>query len=84
LTLDNIDAVLAEVSYTLDTLKADGVTLFTRYGKHYLGHPTFRPVWDELDKRSAVVFIHPTHSLNADLVSSVLPQPVIDYPHETT
>ncbi|KAM7214028.1 hypothetical protein V8F06_010600 [Rhypophila decipiens] len=80
----NLPAVLDEVSYALDTLKADGVTLFTRYGKHYLGHPSFGPLWDELDKRGAVVFIHPTHSVGADLVSSVLPQPVIDYPHETT
>ncbi|KAM7183942.1 amidohydrolase [Naviculisporaceae sp. PSN 640] len=81
---DNLSAVLEEVSYALDTLGADGVTLFTRYGKHYLGHSSFRPLWDELDKRGAVVFIHPTHSVGADLVSSLLPQPVIDYPHETT
>ena len=57
---DNLDAVLNEASYALDALKADGVTLFTRYGKHYLGHPSFWPVWVELDKRGAVVFIHPT------------------------
>ncbi|KAM7215132.1 hypothetical protein V8F06_009450 [Rhypophila decipiens] len=73
---NNLTAVLEEISYALDTLEADGVTLFTRYGNHYLGHPSFRPIWDELDKRRAVV--------GADLVSSVLPQPVIDYPHETT
>lgn len=80
----NMAAVLDEVTYALDVLHADGVTLFTRYGPHYLGHETFRPLWAELDSRKAVVFIHPTHSVGHDTVSSALPQPVIDYPHETT
>ncbi|RJE24219.1 Amidohydrolase [Aspergillus sclerotialis] len=76
--------VLEEMRYALDVLHADGVTLYTRYGEHYLGHSSFTPIWDELDKRAAVVFIHPTHSINPQLVNPSLPQPVIDYPHETT
>ncbi|KAG6365903.1 hypothetical protein INS49_000079 [Diaporthe citri] len=80
----NMDAVLEEVAYSLDILKADGVTLFTRYGSRYLGHKALRPLWEALEKRRAVVFVHPTHSANTDLVSPALPQPVIDYPHETT
>lgn len=82
----NLDAVLQEVAYSLDILKADGVTLYTRYGhdNHYLGHLDFRPLWDELDRRRAVVFIHPTHLVDTNLINSSLPQPMIDYPHETT
>ncbi|KAL7932233.1 hypothetical protein V8C35DRAFT_281843 [Trichoderma chlorosporum] len=83
-TTVNMAAVLDEVTYAFDELHADGVTLFTRYGPHYLGHETFRPLWAELDRRNAVAFIHPTHSVGHDTVSSALPQPVIDYPHETT
>jgi predicted TIM-barrel fold metal-dependent hydrolase len=83
-TTENMGAVLDEVKHALDVLHADGVTLFTRYGPHYLGHETFRPLWAELDGRKAVVFIHPTHSVGHDTVSPALPQPVIDYPHETT
>lgn len=77
---------LEELSYSLDTLKADGVTLFTRYGKdnHYLGHPDIDYLWEELDRRSAVVFIHPTHPVDTTPVNKHLPQPVIDYPFETT
>jgi len=81
---DHLDAAIDEAAFALDKLGADGVTLFTRYGKHYLGHPGFQPLWDELDRRGTVVFIHPTHSLSHDMVSPALPQPVIDYPHETT
>lgn len=82
----NLDAVLTEVAYSLDVLGADGVTLYTRYGpdNHYLGHADFRPLWDELDRRGAVVFVHPTHTVDTNLVNSALPQPMIDYPHETT
>lgn len=79
-------AALEEIRYALDELHADGVTLFTRYGdaNYYLGHPDIRPIWEELDRRSAVVFIHPTHAVDTNLVNKMLPQPFIDYPHETT
>ncbi|KAH8154486.1 uncharacterized protein LAJ45_01013 [Morchella importuna] len=83
--LNTADA-LAEITYSLDTLHADGITLFTRYGpgNTYLGHPSLAPIWAELDRRSAVVFVHPTHAVDTTLVSPLMPQPVIDYPHETT
>ena len=83
--VDNIPTVLEEVAYALDELKADGVTLYTRYGpsNNYLGHPSFLPLWEELDRRRCVVFIHPTHTVDTNLVNSKLPQPIIDYPHET-
>lgn len=84
--VDNLEAALEEITYSLDTLKADGVTLYTRYGhdNHYLGHADFKPLWDELDKRGTVVFVHPTHLVDTNLISPALPQPMIDYPHETT
>lgn len=80
------ERTLAELAYALDELKADGVTLFTRYGPehHYLGHPDLEYIWKELDKRNAVVFIHPTHPVDTKLVNPKLLQPVIDYPFETT
>ncbi len=82
---DNLPATISEVTYALDHLNADGVTLYTRYGptNKYLGHPDFAPLWEELNRRKAVVFIHPTHTVDTNLVNSKLPQPIIDYPHET-
>lgn len=83
--LDTEDA-LAEIAYGLDILHADGVTLFTRYGSSntYLGHPDIEPIWAELNRRKCVVFIHPTHPVDTNPVNPKLPQPAIDYPHETT
>jgi predicted TIM-barrel fold metal-dependent hydrolase len=85
-SLLNKEVAKEEIIYALDTLKADGVTLFTRYGKdnHYLGHADFQEIWDLLDSREATVFIHPTHAVDTNLVNPHLPQPMIDYPHETT
>ncbi|KAJ5740951.1 hypothetical protein N7493_000823 [Penicillium malachiteum] len=84
-SLLDTDACLTEITYSLDVLKADGIIVFTRYGddNHYLGHPDFTPIWDELNRRHALVFVHPTHAVDTALVNSTLPQPMFDYPHET-
>ncbi|GME25890.1 putative amidohydrolase family protein [Neofusicoccum parvum] len=75
-----------ELAHALDVLDADGVILYTRYGggNHYLGHPDFRSTWAQLEARRAVVFVHPTHPADTALVNARLPQPMVDYPHETT
>ena len=82
--LDTSEA-LEEMTYAFDTLGADGVILFTRYGgdNHYLGHADFEPIWAELSRRKAVVLVHPTHPPDTRLINASLPQPMYDYPHET-
>jgi predicted TIM-barrel fold metal-dependent hydrolase len=85
-SLEDPPSAHRELLYALDTLGADGVILYTRYGSdnHYLGHPDFRSTWDLLDARGAVVFVHPTTPVDTTLVNAALPLPMIDYPHETT
>jgi 6-methylsalicylate decarboxylase len=55
----DIDSTLAEIAYALDTLKADGVGLQTSYGTRYPGDAFYRPVFDELNRRKALVYFHP-------------------------
>ncbi|HUB97442.1 MAG TPA: amidohydrolase family protein [Stellaceae bacterium] len=59
LPLPDIDATLKEIAYAFDTLKADGVHMITSYGDHWLGESAFAPVFDELNRRKAVIYTHP-------------------------
>lgn len=77
--------MIREIRYGFDALHADRVTLFTRYGSGdgYLGHPDYVPVWEELNARKAVVFVHPINNKNEVLFNEKLPMPAFDWPHET-
>jgi predicted TIM-barrel fold metal-dependent hydrolase len=58
--LPDVDAALAEIEYACGALRADGIGLFTSYGDIWLGHPRFVPVLAELERRAALVHVHPT------------------------
>ena len=60
LPLPDIDASLHEIEHAFDTLQADGVGLLTSYGNRWLGDSAFQPVFEELDRRHAIVYSHPT------------------------
>src|SRR5688572_16334889 len=70
LPLPEIDASLREIEYAFETLKVDGIGLFTSYGDKWLGDPAFNPVFEELNRRSAVVYTHPN---TADCCRNLLP-----------
>lgn len=84
-SLLSTERALAEIEYSLDTLHADGISIFTSYGPRdqYLGHPDFAPIWAELSRRKTVVLIHPIERTSQTALGTHLPTPLIDYPHET-
>ena len=82
--LPDTDGTLREIEYGLDKLHADGVCLHTSYDDKYLGDAKFQPVYAELNKRKAVVYVHPNSpSCCAKLVPE-LPQAFIEFPFAST
>ena len=82
LPLPDVDASLAEVGHALDVLGADGFILFTSYEGRYLGDELFHPLYEELDRRKAVVLVHPNQPPYA--IPAVAPASVLEFPFETT
>ncbi len=84
LPLPDVDAALEELAYAMDTLKLDGVSLTSSVDRRYMGDPAFDDLFDELDRRRAVVFMHP-HTPEENVVPGLdLPASLIEFVFETT
>ncbi|TDD92599.1 amidohydrolase [Actinomadura darangshiensis] len=71
LPLLHVDVAVEEAAHALDELGADGVLLMANAGGRYLGDPVFEPLFAELDRRRAVVFVHPAGLADARPVPGV-------------
>jgi predicted TIM-barrel fold metal-dependent hydrolase len=80
----DIGDAVAEVDYSLGVLKHDGVGLFASYGEKFLGDPAFEPVMDALNRRKAVVFIHPTMHPSSRALAMPWPGFIMEYLFDTT
>jgi predicted TIM-barrel fold metal-dependent hydrolase len=84
LPLPNIEASLREIEYAFDVLAADGVGLLTSYGNRWLGDPIFAPVMDELSRRKAIVYTHPTVCPACSGLMPGIPDHLIEFATDTT
>lgn len=83
--MQDTDSALRELSYAMDVLKADGIGLLTSYGDKWLGHKSFAPVMDELNRRKAVLYTHPTApSCCRNILTPEIPPTVVEFGTDTT
>jgi predicted TIM-barrel fold metal-dependent hydrolase len=82
--MPSVADTLAEIAYAYDTLKADGIGLFTSYGDKYIGNAAFDPVFAELNRRNAVVFVHPVVGPCCGAVQPWIATAAIEYGTDTT
>ena len=84
LPMQDTDGALRELDYALDVLKADGIGLLTSYGDKWLGHASFAPVMDELNRRKAILYTHPTAANCCRNLQPDVPPTVIEFGTDTT
>jgi predicted TIM-barrel fold metal-dependent hydrolase len=84
LPLPDVDAAVTEAVRATDHHGAAGVVLMSNSGGRYLGDPALDPLWECLDTRHAIVFVHPTSPPGVDAVALGRPAPMIEFMFETT
>lgn len=83
LPLPDVDGALKELEHALDHLGHDGVVLLTDTNGRYLGHPDYEELFAELNRRQAVVFIHPHDDPRQSRRYEIF-SPLLEWPIHTT
>src|SRR5216684_3046022 len=83
-TGQDADGAGAEIAYALDVLKLDGVSTSTSISDVYLGEPQFDPWFEELNRRGATLFVHPTFTKATQSLLIGLNPSVLEFMFDTT
>lgn len=84
LPLPDVDGTLEEITYTLDVLKLHGVGMHSNMGGIYVGDERFAPVFMELNRRRAVVHLHPTDTPERHNIRPQWPPYIVEFMFDTT
>ena len=84
LPMIDVDSTMKEIAYVFDVLRVDGVGLQTNYGDKWPGDAAYRPIFEELNRRKAVVYFHPLAAACCGRLSVGTFPAVIEVPHDTT
>ena len=77
--LPDTEGSLREIEYALDTLKVDGIGLWTSYLDKWPGDPIFAPVYEELNRRKAIIFLHSAPPICCRALQPGVADSVVEY-----
>lgn len=83
LPMPDVAGSLKEIEYAFDTLKADGINLSTSFGDKWPGDPAYKPVFEELNRRKAIVFFHPYAPNCCAGLDTGVPDGVLENPYDS-
>ncbi|KAF9226539.1 amidohydrolase 2 [Gyrodon lividus] len=86
--LDDVQGAVSEIAFCMDHLAADGFALLSSYGvgstARYIADDLYDPIWDELNRRHAVVFLHGAQTPSSTRYPHpFLGLPISEVPNET-
>lgn len=84
LPMPDVEGSRREASRALDELGSDGVAVESNAHGVYLGDERLESLWGDLDRRRAVVFVHPTSPPCASRISLGRPRPMLEFVFDTT
>ncbi|HBO6052681.1 amidohydrolase [Pseudomonas aeruginosa] len=84
LPLPFTEASCAEAIHALDVLKADGLVMFGSSDGVFLGDPSLEELMAELDRRAAVVFVHPNLHQTSEQLCMQAPGFLVEFLCDTT
>ncbi|WP_183082129.1 amidohydrolase family protein [Paraburkholderia sp. BL23I1N1] len=84
LPLGDPDALAAESVYALDVLGLDGISCTPQMQGYYLGEARYDDWFAELDRRGAVLFVHPSAPPGQDALHSVVHPAILEFMFDTT
>ena len=80
----DIEGSLREAEYAFDVLGASGIALMTNIGDRWLGDPHYAPLFEELNRRRALVYTHPIAPTCCAGVLPELSDATIEFGSDTT
>src|SRR5262245_23812614 len=82
LSMMDVDTTLKEIANAYAQIKTDGINLQTNYGDKWLGDAAYKPILEELNRRKAVVYVHPLVAACCGRLSIPTFPAVIEVPHD--
>ena len=80
----DVDGALAEIAYSCDVLRANGIAMLTSYNGKWLGDKAFAPIMDEINRRKLIVYTHPSNTQCCNNLQEGVPGSTIEFATDTT